>query len=59
MARNFPILPHYPINVDDQACLSAFAALACFYLRLCPLLQCKTFCDRRVLQNWRINKSRL
>lgn len=36
MATKFPILPHYPINADDQACLSALAVLVfavfCIYV---------------------------
>ena len=47
MATKFPILPHYPINADDRACLSASAFV--FYLRLCPLLECKTFRDEMFL----------
>lgn len=48
MATKFPILPHYPINADDRACRSALAFV--FYLRLCTLLERKTFCDEPVLE---------
>lgn len=49
MATKFPILPHYPINADDRACLSALAFV--FYQRLCPFCwNAEHFCDEPVLE---------
>lgn len=39
MATKFPILPHYPINADDQACLSALAVLV--FVVFCVYVLCQ------------------
>lgn len=54
MATKFPILPHFPINADDQACLSASAAFAffVFVFALNPRWNLSfIFCNRPVLEN--------
>lgn len=58
MATKFPILPHYPINADDQACLSALAVLV--FVVCCVYVLCqnvKQFVMRLFWKKWCINNS--
>lgn len=50
MATKFPILPHYPINANDQACLSALAVLAFVFICVYVLCWNVKHCDEPVLE---------